>query len=329
MSKIEDQILAASGGLNYDDDPRLFEGGDTDYRLNMIPTALGTEYVLTNLKGTTKKSHGFSHDAAYSAAVYITIGSCYDVKRNAIYYFIYSDLTNHCILRYNIDDDDFDKIAWDNLNLGFSTSYPIVDAYMIDDWLYWNPRNSSPRSINVEWAYYNYVATPIVGGVGTRSVGDIVSFRSKVYEVVAEISNESVPIGQYASYFDFIGWSYDEDTFASFDRYYFNTVMSPRGKIGVDFLNDSTVKYNKVWGKVFQFTYMIYTPELGLSTSAPFTDVIVDFAGEKEDGDYTGDVTRNNRIRIKVPFEQIEDDSDGSEDWLFERVDVLFREAGS
>jgi hypothetical protein len=326
MSQIVDQILAASGGLNYDDDQRLFQSGDTDYRLNVIPTALGNQFVLTNMKGTTKKSHSFTHDSSYDGATYTSIGSCYDVERNAIYYFVYSDLTNHCIIRYNIDDDDFDKIQWDNPNLGFNTDYPIADAFMIDDWLYWNPGDTSPRAINVVWAYYNYVASPVTETVPTSDwdIGDICEFRSKVYRALSVVDTGTVPIG--SADYEFVDWSYADNNFSLRHRSFFNTVRTPKEKIGIEFLDDASVKYNKVWGRVFQFTYSVYVPDLGVSISGPFTDVVADFDGETYDGDYTGDVTRNNRIRLRVPMDILEDDSDGRIDWLYERYDVLFRE---
>ena len=211
MPDIEDQILVAQGGLNYDDDSRLFTKGDTDYRVNVIPTSLGNNYVLTNLKGTTIKQHTFANSDTYSGAVYTTIGSCYDVKRSAVYLFIYSDLTNHSIIRYNINEDTFDKIVWENTQIGLDIDYPINDSFVIDNWLYWNPRSSSPRSINVDWAYYDYVSYSTGSGTMANVVGDYVkSSYGKVYICIQDFSGATTDPSELPDYYTLVDWCYND-----------------------------------------------------------------------------------------------------------------------
>ena len=70
MGAIKQFINWAGGGLNYDDDKRLFEAGDSSVRQNVTTNEHGREFVISNMKGTTKKSHAFNHDSAYNGATY-------------------------------------------------------------------------------------------------------------------------------------------------------------------------------------------------------------------------------------------------------------------
>ena len=188
MGAIKQLVSFIAGGLNYDDDKRLFTPGDTDHRVNVSTGELGREFVISNMKGTVSKSHGFSHDSAYSGASYTVVGSYYEDNRDAVYIFIHSSLTNHCILRYMYSSDSFEKIAWDHTGLGFDTAYPIADPYMIGDFLHWNPRTSSPRVINVQWAYWDFAAyqfNPGIADTNNWNIGDYVKENNKVYKILA------------------------------------------------------------------------------------------------------------------------------------------------
>jgi hypothetical protein len=405
MSQIVDQILAASGGLNYDDDQRLFQSGDTDYRLNVIPTALGNQFVLTNMKGTTKKSHSFTHDSSYDGATYTSIGSCYDVERNAIYYFVYSDLTNHCIIRYNIDDDDFDKIVWDSTNIGLDIDNPINDAYVMDDWLFWNPRSSSPRSINVQWSYYDYISyrSEYANGTATSTspgelvdsgqnfqdnvatnfvvynttnstsatissidsnttltlsadimasgedyviykssfaVGDYVKDKwGRVYICIQAWSSGQLEPSQQTAYFTLVTWCYDDvysldsgnEGFLHRLRPFFNTTFAPASPIEYEFKSSTAYTPqtldNKIRGKVFQFTYRFYIPDLGYTVTAPFTHTVASFASESYSGEFVGYSGTDNYIQLTLNPDKIESENQNQEhDFVFEHVEILTRD---
>lgn len=329
MSEITEQILAAQGGLNYDDDPRFFAKGDTEYRLNVIPSALGDTYVLTNLKGTTKKEHSFSHDATYDGAVYTALGSCYDVKRNAVNFFIYSDANNHCILRYRIDNDEFEKIVWDNENIGLDINYSIHDAFMIDDWLFWNPRSSSPRSINVQWAYYDHTVDDIEDqSTGFfYSIGDLFKYKNRVYEVKKAATVTTINFNKEKSnYWEVISWTYDDVRDASTrQRYFYHTTPPLRAKIISEIESDTDYEANHVRGRVFQFTYRYYIPELGYTPTAPISSVIATFSGETYSGEFPGEVTTNNNIKFTLyPLMEV---GTASYSWIFDYVEILVRDA--
>ena len=330
MSQIVDQVLVASGGLNYDDDARLFQGGDTNYRLNVVPTASGSEYVLTNLKGTTKKTHSFTHDSGYDGATYTTIGSCYDVKRNAIYYFIHSSLTNHSILRYNIDKDTFDKIIWENTKIGLDTDYPINDAYIMDDWLFWNPRNTSPRSINVQWAYYDYVS---YGATADRTFA-VDDYGIDNYNGVWKCTSSVNPNGTYPwdlpDNFEWVSWCYKDTWYQGGakagtllrERSFFNTTPTLVNPVEAEVGSDTSYQSNHIRGNVFQFAYRVYIPEQGYSVSSMFNGTVGVFEGESYEGEFPGKVTIDNKITLRARVDTL-DTGLGAGYEVFD-VDVLF-----
>jgi hypothetical protein len=337
MPEYKEEILAASGGLNYDDDQRLFEAGDTDYRLNVIPGAIGDTYVLTNLKGTTIKSHGFSHGADYDGVVYTSIGSCYDVKRNAIYYFIHSSGENHCILRYNIDQDSFDKIVWDNTYIGLDFYNPIDDAFVLDDFLYWNPRSSSPRAINVEWAYYDYISKSSL--TSTVSAGDYVKERvGRVWLCLQDSSAGPFDPANQPDLFSYVDRTYNDAASASgvgagflnVERPHYNTTFALSNKITVTAESDTSYEFNNIRGNAFQFTYRIYRTNLGLSPAAPFTDTVGFYNYETYNGEFTGEITTDNKLKlgVRLPTNQLDrDETKGRTDYLFEYLEILFRKS--
>lgn len=346
MSQLVDQIPAAAGGLNYDDDPRFFGKGDTDYRLNVIPSSLGDTYVLTNVKGTTQKTHSFSHvydyssvaDADFTGAVYTTLDSCYDVKRNAVYFFIYSDQANHCIIRYNIDDDDFDRIVWDNANIGLDLDYPDLSPFMVDDWLFWNPGSSSPRAVNVRWAYWDYVVLRNSSGQA-HAVGDYVADNySGVWRCIQARTADATAPWTHPDYYVWEDWCYndciykntngvsnDSPAYPHTHRYFYagvkNTIPVPTAVLS----NDTSYKSNHIRGHVFQFAVRQYTPELGYTSASPFTPTVVGFEGESYNGEFVGDITTNNKITIRVSLDTLISDF-RDYDFLFDHIEILVRE---
>jgi hypothetical protein len=332
MSELAEEILVAQGGLNYDDDPRMFGQGDTDYRLNVIPTELGDTYVLTNIKGTTKKSHSFTHHADYAGATYTTLGSCYDIKRNAIYYFLYSDLTNHCIIRYNIDDDDFDKIVWDNPNIGLDVDYEITDAFMIDNWLHWNPRSSSPRSINVEWAYYDYVKSFYGGdGLANANAGDYYVVNGKVF-LTLETTLDDKNILNRPDLFEFVGWCYDDwlsNGTNQIQRPFFNTTTVLSLPPLIEVADNENVQYNNIRGNSFQFTYRFLIPEQGYTVTAPFSNQMHFFTGEQYNGEIVGQASSQNQLNIHVPMYTDGVITNLPVETVFSSLQILFRTGDS
>lgn len=307
MGVVKQLINFATGGLDYDSDKRNMGPGDSDLRHNVTTNELGREFVISNLKGTIKKSHAFSHDGAYSGASYTAIGSVYDDNRDAVYIAIYSTLSNHCILRYNYSDDSFDKIAWDHTNLGFDVNYPLTDMYMIGDFLHWNPRTSSPRIINVQWAYWDFVASERSTGVDPTawSVGTYVKDYNKVFKVlVSGYARQDSLHDAPDTDVEFIDWCYcDVDTRAAgTDEYvtyraFWNTPITPFSDAPyISTESDANYNANYVRGNIFQFCYRFYVPEMGYTTSSTFSEIIADADGESFNGEDVGAINTGNKI---------------------------------
>ena len=337
MPDLNQEIFPGQGSLNWDDDRRAMPKNDAEYRLNVIPNAHGNNYVLTNLKGNTQYEHTFDHADAYAAATYTPIGDVYDDNRDAIYFFIYSDQGNDSILRFNFSDKSFDKIAFDHTGLGLDPDYPITDAYMIGDWLHFNPRTSSPRAIQVQWAYYDFIAYEHEIGVvdGTEwSVGDYVKSNNKVYLINATgVDRDDGLLWDHPEKITFVEWTYqDVDTYppstdyGTYKRYrdFYNIPMRPNTARPYAALGDDTdVETNFIRGNIFQFTYRYYVPGQGYTIAAPFSEMIVNDSDESLNGERLGEVTANNYIEVGV---QVPTVYNNSGIWLFEFMEILFRQ---
>lgn len=307
MGVVKQLVNWAGGGLNFDDDKRVFGPGDSDLRVNCTTDELGRQFVISNLKGTTEKSHSFTHDSAYSGASYTVIGSVYDDNRDAVYIALYSTLSNHSILRYNYSDDSFDKIAWDHTGLGFNIDYPLTDMYMIGDFLHWNPRTSSPRVINVQWAYWDFVADERSAGVDLNewSVNDYVKDYNKVFKIlVTGIYRQDSIHDLPDTDAEFIDWCYcNIDTRASgTDEYvtynpFYNTPITPFSEAPYTSIeSDASFNANYIRGNIFQFAYRFYVPGMGYTTSSTFSEIISQTAGESFNGEDIGAVNESNLI---------------------------------
>lgn len=338
MGEVKQLINWAGGGLNYDDDKRVFGPGDSDKRINVTTDELGRQFVISNMKGTTEKSHAFSHDGSYSGASYTVVGSVYDDNRDAVYIAIHSTLDNHCILRYNYSDDSFDKIAWDHINLGFNVDYPLTDMYMIADFLHWNPRTSSPRVINVQWAYWDIEASERSTGVDPTlwPVGTYVKDHNKVFKIlVTGIARQDALFNKPDTDVEFIDWCYgDFDTQAGTPtpyyvtyRGYFNTPITPFFQAPyISQESESGYDANYIRGNIFQFCYRFYVPGMGYTTSSTFSEIIADSNGESFNGEDIGAINTGNKIVAGFNlYGGLFSRSIINENRLWEFTEILFR----
>ena len=339
MAKIIQEILPGTGGLDWDSDKRFMDGHDSDYRLNVIPNEYGNQYVLTNIKGNTKYSHNFAHDASYGGATYTCIGDCYDDNRDAVYFFIYSDKANHSILRFNFSDNTFDKILFDHTGIDLDIDYPITDAYMIGDWLHFNPRSTSPRSVNVVWAYWDWAAYTRSYGVDGNywALGSYVKDRNMVFKILAaDVARGESLYGGPDDETEFVSYTYqDVDTYPNSANYLTN--MRIRDHYNIPFLihaepsaevtTDTDYDYNNIRGRRFQFCYRYYVPDQGYTITSPFTGTIYPPSSETNKGEVIGDIQDYNKIIIGFPATlSLTGGSWYDWDMLWEFVEILFRE---
>lgn len=336
MAELSQEITYEQpSGLNWDDDFRFMGKGDSEYRLNIAVNSFGNTYVITNMLGNTQHEHTFTHGSAYGNATYTCIGSCYDVERDASYLFISSDHGNDSIIRFNFDDNSFDKIVWDHTGIDLDSDYPITDAFMIGDWLHFNPRSTSPRVINVDWAYYDHVVYRVKAGTN-HAVGDYVVWYNKVYRADSVVDRGTVPTIE-PEHFTYIGFCYQDvyqknassnvgEYFRIRDFYNTSTLLpyTPDAAVGTD----SSYEYNNIRGRRFQFCFRHYVPEQGYTVSSPFTDIIAAPSSETNKGEVVGDIGQYNKIDITFPVATKSSIDSGEYDYLtlFEFVEVLFRE---
>ena len=159
MSNQKHEIIFPDASLNFDDDKRLMPPAHSDFKLNIIKNEGGRHGLITNIKGNER----LSGQIQIRGSEVKCIGSCYDIKRRAIIYFIYAvDAYEgyHSIIMYKIDDDSFQGILFEEGALGFSLDYPIINPFVIDDTLCWTDGLTEPHSINIELAI-EYLKTKV------------------------------------------------------------------------------------------------------------------------------------------------------------------------
>jgi len=264
----------------------------------------------------------------------------YDDNRDALYFFIYSEGCNASILRFNFSDHSFDKIVFDHTGIDLDINYPIVDAFMIGDWLHFNPRSSTPRAINVQWAYWDFFTRQLMG-VGNFTAGQYVAFLNKVYLVGSTISADTKPETR-PDIFTFVSYCY-EDVFplncATIDpgtvpgeyktiRKFYNTPTILPYTPGAVVATDTSYEYNNIRGRRFQFCYRHYVPDQGYTVASSFTEIIAPPSSETNKGEVAGSIQDYNKITITFPVGSL---SEIDTDWydhftLFEFVEILFRE---
>lgn len=338
MPELVQEIFPGQGALNWDDDHRFFAKGDSEYRLHMIPNEFGVEYSLSNMMGNTLYNHTFTHGT--TDATYQTVGDCYDDNRDCVYFFIYSALAGDSILRFNFSDHSFDKIVWDHSGIGLDPDYPITDAFMIGNWLHFNPRTSSPRVINVQWAYYDFVTYSTLGDAN-RPTGTYVRFRQRVYITLESVPFDHVP-QNHPDEFDFVDYCYEDvypldaehhattpATAGDYMRYrnFYNTTTPLPYTPSASVETDTNYEYNNIRGGRFQFCYRHYVPDQGYTNASSFTGIIAPPSSETNKGEVVGDIQAYNKINITFPIAN----EIGATEWydydmLFEFIEVLFRE---
>jgi len=358
MADIIQEITPGLGGLNWDDDYRFMDKNDSPYRLNVINNQFSSEFIASNMKGTTEYSHSFDHGSSYGGSIYTCIGDVYDDNRDAIYFFIYSDRGNHSILRFLFSDKSFEKIVWDHTEIGLDIDYPITDAYMIGDWLHFNPRTSSPRAVNVQWANWDFLCHDYLSGT-SYTAGQYVRYNNKIYLVLSNIQIFSPP-PFFPTFFRFESFCY-QDTYplnaATIDpanvptpgeyirfRPFYNIPTPLPYTPSAAVATDTAYEYNNIRGRRFQFCFRHYVPDQGYTITSSFTDIIAPPSSETNKGEVVGDIQAYNKITIGVPVyveggilnlatstttstTTVIDDYDWPEwDMLHEFVEVLFRE---
>lgn len=265
---MKDKRVFIGGGMDLDSDPRNVQPNNYGYALN----CLCNDTNGNNLGAIENRKGNIHVSIQLPPGTNKTVGSCADVKRNAIVYMVYNSSQRHSILRYNIDDNTIDKILFGEAVLNFQPDYTINSMNIMGDLLYWtdgyfdsftyDPATSlidsgfnPPRKINMVKAY-NYT-----NGV---AVPDIEKYSAIDRQVL--------------------------------DRIKYPPLFSPE----VGYSSNSQKKQNFLIGKLFQFSYSYVYDDNEKSVYSPYSKVPVPTASETNDGKWTQPYYNNNVIWINI-----------------------------
>lgn len=127
--RIRDEIIFAGSGLDTDSDIHFLRKGDTDERWNLIPSGEGSNHVLSVVKGNYEISNSsLNLDNVMQNPV--VVGSCHDSSENMYYYFLCDDNDVQAILRYNVNEDEIERVLVPTVELAYGRLY---NWYAVDD----------------------------------------------------------------------------------------------------------------------------------------------------------------------------------------------------
>jgi hypothetical protein len=194
---------------------------------------------------------------------------------------------------------------------------------MIGNWLYFNPRKSEPKVIDVEMAY-NYTNYDPYVTILTYVYGDIVTYFGGLFRANGAVAINENPSNTVAKW-DRVGDSYQEETsILSFDsefRYAFNVIKSaPKDRIIHNFGTDTKINYNKLRGKMLRFTHRYKYFDNSYSTFSAFSDVTLPEWDEVYDGETPGEIPQLNNY-LTLSFSP----HSGA---LIKSIEIYFQEIG-
>jgi hypothetical protein len=338
MSDIKQNIVFPGSGLNYDDDERWMPLGDSKLRRNILVGDDESNGLITNMLGCVRSVDIADHEL-YLSNVYKVIGSYYNRLTRKVYYFIFSqpyeiastggststttttttesgdeslviDYTagdfqyDNMLLEYIEDTQELNVIFRDPKNyFGLHIDYPMRDLVMIGDWLYFNPRVSEPKMIDVVRAY-NYTNYDAYDATLTYAYGEYVTFYGGLFR-----ANTSVAVGETPSTteakWDRIGDAYqDESNLTGFDsefRYAFNVIkQAPISRPTLRYGTDTEVHSNSVRQKLFRFSHRFRYFDDSFSVFSGYSDVSLPEQDEAYNGEILNDTTINNYINVTI-----------------------------
>ncbi len=354
MSNIKQEIFFLNVGMDTDSDYRYIKSGDSPENRNILVGEDGSNGIITQILGNTRTVDITDHILNLSHA-YKVIGSYYNRLTRKVYYFVFSQpyevpldgtttttstttyapwdydidytagsfLYDNRLLCYNEDSKTLDLIFIDTKNFwGLNMDYPMRDLCMIGDWLYFNPRVSEPKMIDVTMAY-NYTNYDKYDPLLAYVYGDVVTYFGGLFR-----ANQTVAIGDTpcsdVSKWTRIGDSYqNESSIATQDsefRYAFNVIKSaPKDRITCDYRTDNTISSNSVRGKMFRFTHRYKYFDNSYSVFSAYSDVTLPIEDENYNGEVLDDIQQNNFIRLDLSLHSSA---------LIDSVEIYFQEIG-
>jgi hypothetical protein len=329
MSSKSQEILFLDSGMNQDDDERYVGLGDSPYRLHCLVGEEGSNGVITNMKGNHLAEFKLDKSNCYQVN-----GSYYNATTRKAYYFVFSqpwnfsgsddyEYDNH-LLEFNEDTLEIVNIFTDTANFfGLQLEYPVKDMDMLGDNLYFNPRISEPKMVNVVMAK-NYMDYNDYDSLEGYVYGNKVKYFGGVF-----LANTTVPIGQtpctHPAKWDRIGDAYQDNTdltsaFDSEFHYAFNVIRHiPVYRPTISYGSDAEKNSNNVLGKVFRFAHRYRYFDDTYSLFSAYSDVSLPQYGELWNGEVADATTTNNYIKVQIGLHSPA---------LIKSIDIIFQEIG-
>lgn len=353
MSNIIQQITFENAGLDSDSAYQYFSNGSAPYALNILVGEDGSNGVVTNMLGNSRTVDISDHELILSHC-YSVIGSYYNRLTRRVYYFVFSqphqiatstttstttttddgtglviDYTSgdfqydNRLLCYYEDTQELDVIFIDTKNYwGLNPAYPMRDITMIGDWLYFNPRVSEPKVIDVEMAY-NYTNYDAYDATLAYIYGDYVTYYGGLFRANTSIVAGQTPVTHTAKW-DRVGDSYQNETdleFTSEFYYAFNVIKHrPVYRPVCSYGTDPDKNDNNVRGKLFRFVDRYKYFDNSYSVWSSHSDVVLPLNDEYYNGEIPGDLDYNNYIKVAISLHSAA---------LVKEIEIGFQEIGT
>jgi hypothetical protein len=357
MSDIRQNIVFNGSGLDTDTDIHMIANGDGRERRNVLVGGDESNGILINMFGNERPVN-WSDVKLNLSYCYRVIGSYYNRLQRAVYYMVFSlpyelesggassssststttttesgdlviDYTSgtfeydNMLLRYWEDTRTIDVIFRDRRNyFGLHYDYPMKDMTMIGDRLYFTPRVSEPKMIDVEMAY-NYTNYDAYDPTLTYVYGDYVTYYGGLFMANASIAVGETPVTTEAKW-DRIGNSYqDESNLTGFDsefRYAFNVIRQcPVARPTLRYGTDTSVNSNNVRKKLLRFSHKFRYFDDTSSVYSAFSDVSLPEDDELYNGEILNNVTLGNYINITIQLHSPA---------LIKEIEIIYQEIG-
>ncbi len=318
MSNIRQDTIFPGTGLDRDSDYHYIKNGDAPWRLNILPFDEQAGGVICQMEGCHKGAPSY---VLTNSDVYIVVGSYYNRLTRKVYYFVFglpyeSDLSDEFLydnrlLCFDEDTEELTCIFTDQHNyFGLHYDHRMKDCRMIGDWLFFNPRVSEPKMIDVVRAYNYEQALNNLNGYSfweaspvTYSYGDKVVYYGGVYLANTVVNADESPVTNPEKWTK-IGSAYQDETGLDFDsefEYAFDVLkMPPVSRPVIAYGSDTEILSNNVRGKMFRFSYRYKYFDDTYSVYSAFSDVSLPIDDEQWDGEIKDDTSSNNYIAVTV-----------------------------
>jgi hypothetical protein len=327
MSNIKSEINFPNSGLNYDDAYEYMGVGDSQVRWHIQVSHDGSVGIIENMKG--------NHLAKYELSlsnVYRVGGSTYDRLNRCIYFFVFSqpfDTTSsgdyeydNKLLKFNEDTETIELIFDDPKNyFGINPNYVVKDCNILGDWLFFNPRVSEPKMIDVVMAK-NYTDYLDYDPLSTYVLGNKVKYFGGLFSATGNVAINQTPCTN-TSLWHRVGDCYQDYSDINFDsefRYAFNTIKHiPLYRPICSYGSDTSRSANNVAQKVFQFTHRYKYFDDSYSKFSNYSDVTLPQNSEVYNGEIVDASITNNYIKVQIQLHSPA---------LIKEVEIAFREVG-